>query len=110
MACQGAMGPPYDALPADAMRAGGSWKWSSPGTDAHGRGLIGAFVAEMDFPAAPAVAEAVRACADATGCCYLPAAWVSDMGAACAAFWAERFGWVIDPARIRPLPDVLTAL
>ena len=51
------MGHPYDALTADAMRAGGSWKWSSPGTDAHGRGLIGAFVAEMDFPAAPAVAR-----------------------------------------------------
>ncbi len=36
----------FDALTADAMRAGGSWKWSRPGLDAHGRGLIGAFVAE----------------------------------------------------------------
>jgi cystathionine beta-lyase len=104
------MAHPFDALTADVMRAGGSWKWSTPGTDAHGRGLIGAFVAEMDFPAAPPVADAIRACADANRFGYLPDAWVADMAAACASFWADRFGWALDPARIRPLPDVLTAL
>jgi cystathionine beta-lyase len=104
------MAHPFDALTADAMRAGGSWKWSTPGTDAHGRGLIGAFVAEMDFPTAPAVADAVRACVDANRFGYLPDACVADMAAACASFWSDRFGWALDPARIRPLPDVLTAL
>jgi cystathionine beta-lyase len=104
------MAHPFDSLTADAMRAGGSWKWSTPGTDVQGRGLIGAFVAEMDFPAAPAVADAVRECADANRFGYLPDGWVADMAAACAAFWSDRFGWPIDPDRIRPLPDVLTAL
>ncbi|HEY2224386.1 MalY/PatB family protein [Actinomycetospora sp.] len=104
------MAHPFDSLTADAMRAGGSWKWSTPGTDARGRGLIGAFVAEMDFPPAPPVAEAVRACADGNRFGYLSDGWVADMAAACASFWADRFGWVIDPARVRPLPDVLTAL
>ncbi|NMO93819.1 MalY/PatB family protein [Actinomycetospora sp. TBRC 11914] len=104
------MAHPFDALTADAMRAGGSWKWSTAGTDARGRGLIGAFVAEMDFPPAPAVAEAVRASADANHFGYLADAWVADMAAACAAFWSDRFGWAPDPERIRPVPDVLTAL
>ncbi|HEY2192584.1 MAG TPA: aminotransferase class I/II-fold pyridoxal phosphate-dependent enzyme [Actinomycetospora sp.] len=104
------MAHPYDALTADAMRDGGSWKWSTPGVDAHGRGLIGAFVAEMDFPPAPAVAEAVRASVDANHFGYLADAWVAEMATACAAFWADRFGWAPDPDRIRPLPDVLTGL
>jgi cysteine-S-conjugate beta-lyase len=104
------MAHPFDALTADAMRAGGSWKWSTPGVDAHGRGLIGAFVAEMDFPPAPAVAEAVRASAEANHFGYLADSWVADMATACAAFWADRFGWAPDPERIRPIPDVLTGL
>jgi cysteine-S-conjugate beta-lyase len=104
------MAHPFDALTADAMRAGGSWKWSTPGTDAHGRGLIGAFVAEMDFDPAPAVADAVRASVDANHFGYLADAWVADMAQACAGFWADRFGWAPDPERIRPLPDVLTGL
>ena len=52
----------------------------------------------------------MRACADANRFGYLPDAWVADMAAACASFWSDRFGWALDPARIRPLPDVLTAL
>ncbi|PVY96517.1 MalY/PatB family protein [Actinomycetospora cinnamomea] len=102
----------FDALTAEHMRAGGSWKWSTPG-EWHGpdgrHGLIGAFVAEMDYPVAEAVADAVRACAEGSRFGYLPDAWVADMAAACAAFWGERFGWAPDPARVRPVPDVLTA-
>lgn len=100
---------PFDALTSERMRAGGSWKWSTPGTDRHGRGLIGAFVAEMDYPVAPAVADAVHAATDASRFGYLADAWVADMAAACAGFSADRFGWAVDPARVRPLPDVLTA-
>ncbi|MCD2185691.1 MalY/PatB family protein [Actinomycetospora soli] len=104
----------FDALTADVMRAGGTWKWSGQGvaggTDRHGRGLIGAFVAEMDFPTAGPVADAVRASVDASRVGYLADAWVADMAAACSAFWTDRFGWTVDPARIRPVPDVMTAL
>src|SRR4051794_1152379 len=90
------------------MRAGGSWKWSTPG-ESHGRGLIGAFVAEMDYPVADAVADAVRRAADGSRLGYLPDGWVADMADACSAFWGERFGWAPDPAWVRPVPDVLTA-
>ncbi|MDF2979939.1 MAG: aminotransferase class [Actinomycetospora sp.] len=98
----------FDALTAEHMRAGGSWKWSTPG-ESHGRGLIGAFVAEMDYPVADAVADALRATADGSRCGYLPDGWVADMAAATAEFWGERLGWAPDPGRVRPVPDVLTA-
>ena len=98
----------FDALTAEHMRAGGSWKWSTPG-ESHGRGLIGAFVAEMDYPVADAVADALRATADGSRCGYLPDGWVADMTAACSEFWGERLGWAPDPAWVRPVPDVLTA-
>jgi cysteine-S-conjugate beta-lyase len=102
----------FDALTAEHMRAGGSWKWSTPGEwhGQHGReGLIGAFVAEMDYPVADAVADALRATADGSRCGYLPDGWVADMAAATAEFWGERLGWAPDPAWVRPVPDVLTA-
>ena len=102
-------GHPFDALDAEHMRGGGSWKWSTPGTDRHGRGLIGAFVAEMDYPAAPAVAAALHDAVDASRLGYLSDAWAQEMASACADFWSEHFGWAPDPGWIRPLPDVLTA-
>jgi cystathionine beta-lyase len=98
----------FDALTAEHMRAGGSWKWSTPG-QSRGRGLIGAFVAEMDYPVADVVADAVRASADGSRFGYLPDGWVAEMAAACAAFWADRFGWAPAPEHVRPVPDVLTA-
>jgi len=99
---------PFDALTAESMRAGGSWKWATPG-ESHGRGLIGAFVAEMDYPVATPIADAVRATADGSRFGYLPDGWVADMAEACAEFWGDRFGVTVDPARVRPVPDVLTA-
>ncbi|MFC5062472.1 MalY/PatB family protein [Actinomycetospora atypica] len=99
----------FDALTADAMRAGGSWKWSRPGLDAHGRGLIGAFVAEMDFPPSDAVADAVRDSVVQNRFGYLSDAWVADLADAFSSFWSDRFGWSVDPERVRPVPDVMTA-
>lgn len=101
----------FDAFTAEVMRAGGSWKWSTPGEWARGdrTGLIGAFVAEMDYGVAPAVADAVRGAADAARFGYLSDRWVDDMARACARFWTDRFGWAPDPERVRPVPDVLTA-
>ena len=55
------------------------------------------------------MADAVRASADGSRFGYLPDDWVADMAAATSAFWGERLGWAPDPARVRPVPDVLTA-
>ena len=99
----------FDDLTVEHMRAGGSWKWSAPGTDRFGRPPIGAFVAEMDYPVAPAVAEAVHDATARSRFGYLPDAWVADLAGACSRFWGDRFGWAPDPAHVRPVPDVLTA-
>ena len=32
------------------------------------------------------------------------------MAAACAAWQRDRYGWDVDPGRVRPLPDVITGL
>ena len=98
----------FDSLTAEHMCAGGSWKWSTPGRW-RGEPLIGAFVAEMDYPVAAPIADAVRASTDASLFGYLPDPWVADMAAACAGFWREHFGWAPEPEWIRPVPDVLTA-
>lgn len=93
-----------DAIGIDRLREIGSVKWSVfPGT-------IGAFVAEMDFPPAPAVAEAVKSAVDHGLTGYLPAAVRERMAEATARWQRDRYGWEVLAERIRPVPDVLTAL
>jgi cystathionine beta-lyase len=94
----------FDALDADALRAGGSVKWTAF-PDA-----IGAFVAEMDFGLAPPIAEALHEAVDAGRTGYLPAALAEGLRAATADWCADRLGWPIDPDRVRPLGDVLAGL
>lgn len=106
----------FDALTAATMRAGGTVKWSR-GLDrldrldgvGDGRGLIGASVAEMDFPVADAVVAAVRDAAEESRLGYLPPAWTEELAKACTGFWADRFGWAPAPERVRPVSDVLAA-
>ncbi|MFD6448622.1 MalY/PatB family protein [Promicromonospora sp. NPDC060204] len=95
---------PFDALTADRLRANGSLKWTAfPGT-------IGAWVAEMDFPTAPPIAAALHDAVDRSLLGYLPPALVTGMSEAYAGFAADRYSWAVDPARVRPVSDVLTAL
>jgi len=94
-----------DTTTAAVLRARGSAKWTAPGP-----GGFGAAVAEMDFGAAPPITDALaRLSADASFG-YLPPHMADDLAAACAAFEQRRFGWVVDPALIRPVPDVIRAL
>ena len=94
-----------DSITADELRRRGSLKWTSAGP-----GVLGAFVAEMDFGTAPAVGTALQA---AIGRCefgYLTPAAATELAEAVAAWLARRHGWAVDPARIRPLPDVIKGL
>lgn len=90
--------------PAD-LRAAGSLKWTIPG-----EGEIGAFVAEMDFGAAPAVAAAVDRCTSGAAFGYLPPWMEAEYAQACATWERERTGWPVDPANVHALGDVLKAL
>ncbi|PZR54926.1 aminotransferase class I/II [Xylanimonas oleitrophica] len=92
-----------DAITVDSLRAAGSVKWTAfPDT-------LGAFVAEMDFGTAPPVARALHDAVDRGLLGYLPGHLEVGMQRAYAAFALRRFGWEVDPQRVRPVPDVLVA-
>jgi cystathionine beta-lyase len=93
-----------DAVDPDALRAGGSVKWT-----AHPE-AIGAFVAEMDFGMAPPITVALREAVDAGRTGYLPAALADGLRDATAAWCADRFDWAVDPAAVQPVGDVIAAL
>jgi cystathionine beta-lyase len=94
-----------DQISIDELRARGSVKWSKGGPD-----VIGAFVAEMDFGAAPAIDAALHDVIRRADFGYLSARAATEMASACARWQEERYGWVVDPDRIRPLPDVIKGL
>ena len=94
----------FDALTAEGLRASGALKWNAFPD------CIGAFVAEMDFGTAPEVMAAVHGALERNLFGYLTDALTADLAEACSEWHAERYGWRPDPARIQPLPDVLTGL
>jgi cystathionine beta-lyase len=94
-----------DLITADELRRRGSLKWTRGGPD-----VIGAFVAEMDFGAAPAIERALHDAIARADFGYLSEHAIAEMGQACADWQRASYGWTVDPARIRPLPDVLKGL
>ncbi|MGW1677605.1 MalY/PatB family protein [Saccharopolyspora sp. NPDC002376] len=98
------MGHAFDAITVDELRARGGLKWTLH-PDA-----LGAFVAEMDFPAAPPVMRAVRSAVEAMNFGYTPPRLTDEMTRACADWQARRHGWQVDPEWITAIPDVHRAL
>jgi cystathionine beta-lyase len=96
--------PDYDLVDEAALRAAGGLKWTAYPD------CIGAFVAEMDFGIAPAVAAALQQAIDGGRCGYPTAALSRELSAACAQWLQTRCGWRLDPARIHGVGDVLGAL
>ena len=94
-----------DQTTEDELRARGSQKWSKGGP-----GVIGAFVAEMDFGVAPPIEAALLDVIKRADYGYLTQHAVTEMAVACAAWQRDRYGWDVDPGRVRPLPDVITGL
>jgi cystathionine beta-lyase len=94
-----------DATTAARLRARRSVKWTAPG-----QGGFGAGVAEMDFGAAPAILDALAGLSADANFGYLPPHLADELGAACAEFQRNRYGWDVDPAQIRHVPDVIRAL
>ncbi|WP_298459494.1 MalY/PatB family protein [uncultured Cellulomonas sp.] len=89
-----------DAITADALRAAGSLKWSTPDT-------LGAFVAEMDFPAAEPVVRALHAAVAEGAFGYLPPAAWTNLAEAAATWHRDSYGWDVPPEAVHALPDVL---
>ncbi|MDQ1206889.1 MalY/PatB family protein [Microbacterium sp. SORGH_AS_0862] len=91
---------PLRALPLDELRHRRSAKWRSYPDD-----VIPLFVAETDYPLAPAISTALHEAVSRGDTGYTPA----DPGvtAAYTAFAARRLGWDPDPWRMRITGDVI---
>jgi len=86
------------------LRAGGSLKWTGTAP-----GVIGAWVAEMDLPPAPAITAALHAAVDQGLTGYLPQYLDAAVGIATAT-WQARYGWAVNPADVHPVTSVVGAL
>lgn len=91
---------PLQALPIEKLRERTSVKWRHYPED-----VLPLFVAETDFPLAPAIADALHRAVDRGDTGYTPQN--SGVAAAYAGFAARRFGWEVDPARVRTTCDVM---
>jgi cysteine-S-conjugate beta-lyase len=94
-----------DQITSDELRARGSLKWTRGGP-----GVIGAFVAEMDFGAAPPIQAALLDVVNRADFGYLSDRVAAELSDSCARWQADRYGWDVDPAWVRPLPDLITGL
>jgi cystathionine beta-lyase len=91
---------PLDALPLEQLRARSSTKWARYPDD-----ILPLFVAETDFPLAEPITAALRAAVERGDTGYVPP--VTRLPEAYAGFARRRFGWDVDPARIRTTCDVM---
>ncbi|HET6301704.1 MalY/PatB family protein [Microbacterium sp.] len=91
---------PLQALPIDQLRERSSTKWRTYGPD-----VIPMFVAETDYPLAPAITERLARAVAVGDTGYTP----PDPGIrdAFATFARRRFGWEVDPGRVRSTADVM---
>jgi cysteine-S-conjugate beta-lyase len=75
-----------DQITADELRARGSVKWSTGGPD-----TIGAFIAEMDFGAAPPIKAALIDVVERADFGYLSDRATAEMAEACARWQADHY-------------------
>ena len=84
------------------LQARGTRKWTQFDTD-----VLPLFIAESDFPTAPAVKQAIVDAAEREMFGYTPAPHAHRLGESVSDFYAERYGWRPDPAKIFPVADVV---
>lgn len=94
---------PLEALPLEQLRLRSSTKWRKYGDD-----VLPLFVAETDYPQAPAIAAALGRAVALGDTGYTPPE--PGIAEAYAGFAERRFGWLVDPLRIRTTCDVMMAV
>ena len=92
----------FDDLSLAKLRGRASAKWTTYPAD-----VLPAWVAEMDFPLAEPIKQRLRRALDADDCGY---AHPTALPNAFAAFAKSRFGWTVDPSRVRSAPEVMVAI
>jgi cystathionine beta-lyase len=94
----------FDHLTEQQLRDRKTIKWNHFGPD-----VLPLWIAEMDFPTAPAVVDGIRACVADEEFGY--PAFREDTLARAAADWCRRrYGWRVARDWIRVVPDVLKGL
>lgn len=93
----------FDSVPLAWLRRKQSVKWHRPGPD-----LVPAWVAETDFPVAPAVRRAVLATLDRGDLGY-PDWSGHPLAGLFAARMHTRYGWSPDPGHVRGVTDLIQA-
>ena len=94
---------PLRALPLDELRRRTSAKWRTYPDD-----VLPLFVAETDFPLAPAITRALHAAVERGDTGYAPPD--SGLAEAYAQFAQRRFAWQPDAARMRSTCDVMMGI
>ncbi|QUR65767.1 MalY/PatB family protein [Mycobacterium spongiae] len=94
----------FDALTENQLRSRNTIKWNYFGPD-----VVPLWVAEMDYPTAPAVLDAVHACVANEEFGYPP--FGEDILPKSTAGWCgRRYGWQVQPDWVRVVPDVLKGM
>ncbi len=96
--------PDFD-LDDDAMRRGGSIKWTYAAPD-----VLPAWVAEMDVGACPAVSDALHQAIDRGAMGYPAPDSVNGLPEATADFLQRRFGWAAEPGLVMSCGDVMAGV
>jgi cystathionine beta-lyase len=92
----------FDDLSLAKLRGRASAKWTTYPPD-----VLPAWVAEMDFPLAEPIKQRLRRAIDSDDCGYAHPTAIPE---AFAAFAKARFGWTVDPSRVRSAPEVMIAI
>jgi cystathionine beta-lyase len=94
-----------DALDPKQLARSGRVKWRLFGDD-----VLPAWVADMDFPVAPAVQEAIAALVARHDLGYHHVPLSPQLRDVLVARMADRFGWSVDPQGVMPLVNVVQGL
>lgn len=98
--------PGFDDLDLDALKARGGVKWAH----ATRQGLLPAWVADMDFPVAPPIRQAMLERIDRDDLGYPDWFRGTPLRDAFAQRMADRYGWAPDPEAVREQTDLIQAL
>ena len=94
---------PFDTITPESLVERGSWKWTRfPGT-------IPGFVAEMDFPLAEPITEALSTSFERQRFGYLPQPVAEELKEATADYVRTTHNWAVEPERVYLSGDVLQA-
>jgi cysteine-S-conjugate beta-lyase len=95
-------GSVFDEVTLDALRARRTVKWTKFGPT-----VLAAWVAEMDFPTAPVIVEALNDAIRREQFGYPVFDAQTGLPEAFASWSWRRHQWNVDPVRVHTLPDVL---